>query len=384
MCTRILNNINRSHVTVGRNMDWEFPLNPTVSYTPSIGQRFGMSVQEVEKVNAKSPTLPLTQDGVLDWDIEYASISTLLGSESNGYGFCDGMNEQGLVANALYDTNCSFGLNQTKEQKGLSILRWGQYILDRFASVQEAVDSLSRQNIYLYGGQVPGDDLSAATLHIAISDKDGNSAILEVHNSEIKIYKSDNYTVMTNQPNYPTQLKMMDYWLYQWNKPDLFNELDERTAIAENHIRNPHPTFSVPGGYTSVQRFERACFYRYMYNPQAYKIDPVAQVCSMVATCNVPPAFEELYPHNLLEKLEKKLGYSVNSYTLWTNISDSTKRRYYLMSNLSVQSLWFDFDFPSPKCYTLVVDKALENAGIMGLANTEMLPCETPPFSQYE
>ncbi|NOH95794.1 linear amide C-N hydrolase [Vibrio sp. 99-70-13A1] len=384
MCTRILNNINRNHVTVGRNMDWEFPLEPTVVYTPASGERFGMSVREVKKVNDKSPTIPLEKDNVLAWDIKYASLSTMIGNESDGYGFCDGMNDQGLVANALYDTNCSFGVNQNEKQKGLSILRWGQYILDSFANVQQAVSSLSDPKIYLYGGLVPGDDFSPATLHIAISDRNGNSAILEVHNSEIKIYENDNYTVMTNQPDYPTQLKMMDYWLFQWNKPDIFNSTDEHSALAENHIRNPHPVFSVPGGYTSVQRFERACFYRYMYNQQASGVDPVAQVRSMVATCNVPQAFEELYPHNLLEKIEKRLGYSVNSYTLWTNISDSKQLRYYLMDNLSVQSLWFDFNPPRSECYALVVDKSLKNSGIMGLANSAMKTRIAPPFSDYK
>ncbi|WP_141650704.1 linear amide C-N hydrolase [Vibrio gazogenes] len=43
----------------------------------------------------------------------------------------------------------------------------------------------------------------------------GKSAILEVKNSEVQIYCHENYTVMTNQPDYKTQIKMMDYWLYQ-------------------------------------------------------------------------------------------------------------------------------------------------------------------------
>lgn len=378
MCTRILNNINKHHVTVGRNMDWEFPFSPTICFTPATGQRFGMSKEETQQVDKS-----MNESDVARWDIQNASISTLIGDENEGYGFCDGMNQHGLVANALYDTNCSFGDNQTEQQKGLSILRLGQYILDNFANVEQAVESLSEQKLYLYGGMVPGDKFSKATLHIAISDKQGKSAILEVIDSQLRIYADDSYTVMTNQPDYATQLKMMDYWLYQWNKPDVFNGEDEGTVMTPP--RNPHPVFTAPGGYTSAQRFERACFYRYMYNPEATNIDAVAQVRSMVATCNVPAAFEELYPHSIKEKLEKALGYSINSYTLWSNISDSTHGRYYLMSNLSVQSLWFDLDFSfdTNSCYTLTVDEELEKSGLMGLANQAMTAQAAPPFSHF-
>ncbi|SHE38567.1 linear amide C-N hydrolase [Vibrio gazogenes] len=387
MCTRILNNINKDHITVGRNMDWEFSLEPTIIINPAHGRRIGMSEAELDQINQHAAH-QLKKTEVLEWEVNYATVSTLIGNISEGYGFCDGMNDQGLVANALYDTNCSFAKSQEPQQKGLSVLRWGQYILDSFATVPEAVESLSKNTIYLYGGKVPGDENSPATLHLSISDRKGKSAILEVKNSEVQIYCHENYTVMTNQPDYKTQLKMMDYWLYQWNKPDIFSEQSEALEEAAEkslddfmkNIRNPHPVFSVPGGYTSVQRFERGCFYRYMYNPQAQEVDPVAQVRAMVATCIVPVSFEELYPINLFEKLKKKLGYSVNSYTLWSNISDSTQRRYYYMSNEMVQTVWFDIDNEPKECKKLVINSAFKASHHMGPANQVMEPCKNAPF----
>ncbi|MCE2596693.1 linear amide C-N hydrolase [Motilimonas cestriensis] len=142
MCTRILNNINKNHVTVGRNMDWEFPLQATLFMHPAHGKRVGMSAAEAEKEG-------LDSSQVRRWKVKHATIATMVGDDINGYGFCDGMNDQGLVANALYDTTCTFGDGALAEnQKGLSVLRWGQFILDRFASVSEAVNFLQKIKYY--------------------------------------------------------------------------------------------------------------------------------------------------------------------------------------------------------------------------------------------
>ncbi|MDO6527598.1 linear amide C-N hydrolase [Motilimonas sp. 1_MG-2023] len=360
MCTRILNNINKNHVTVGRNMDWEFPLQATLFMHPAHGKRVGMSATEAAKEG-------LNSSQVRRWKIKHATIATMVGDDINGYGFCDGMNDQGLVANALYDTICTFGDGALAEnQKGLSVLCWGQFILDRFATVSEAVTFFAKDKIRLFGGKVPGDDNSAAVLHISISDKTGNSAILEIEQGLVKSYQSENYTVMTNQPDYATQLKLMDYWMYQWNKSE---------------VRNLHPVFTVPGGYTAVQRFERGCFYRYLSNETAKGTNPVAQVRSMVATCIVPTAFEELHPLSVLEKVEKGLGYSVNSQTLWTNVSDSRDRRYYFISNENMQMIWLNMDNDLRQSKKLVISDSFVKTEFMGQANHLMEECDSAPFS---
>ena len=67
------------------------------------------------------------------WRSRYGSVVV------SGYdiGTADGMNEKGLVANLLYLAESDYGKPNGKPV--LSISLWAQYVLDQFASVDEAV-----------------------------------------------------------------------------------------------------------------------------------------------------------------------------------------------------------------------------------------------------
>ena len=76
----------------------------------------------------------------IQWISKYGSVVTA------GYdiGTCDGMNEKGLVANLLFLTESSyFRPDDNRPVMGLSI--WTQYVLDNFATVDEAVAELSKE-----------------------------------------------------------------------------------------------------------------------------------------------------------------------------------------------------------------------------------------------
>ncbi|WP_255390988.1 linear amide C-N hydrolase [Photobacterium atrarenae] len=363
MCTRILNNIDNKHVAVARNMDWEFHLNATLLLTPAGGQAIGMSKSERKKEG-------LCKSQVLKWKVKYTSVATLLGDQDNGFGFCDGMNEKGLVANVLYDTNSSFHQGPlTENEKGLSVLRWGQFILDRFASVQEVVSYFSSPareiDICLFGSNVPGDPNAPAQLHAAISDHRGDSAILEVHQGKLTIYHDRQNTVMTNEPDYQTQLELATYWRYQWNQTDTLNNT---------------PVFTVPGGHTSVQRFERASYYRMLQNTDLQNVDRVAQVGAMISPCKVPQGFEALHPMNLEECLEKKAGITFNSFTLWTNISDCHHKRYYLQSNNNIQTVWVEIPKSLKQARAITLDAQFRASQTMGDIMQDMTPVKYNPL----
>ncbi|EHA1125447.1 linear amide C-N hydrolase [Vibrio navarrensis] len=363
MCTRILNNMDNKQVAVARNMDWEFHLDATLLLTPSGSNAVGMSKAERKKEG-------LMKKQVLQWQAKYASIATLLGDDEDGFGFCDGMNEKGFVANVLYDTNCSFYQGQlSDEQKGLSVLRWGQFMLDRFATVREAVSYFSfpepGMEICFFGGSVPGDPNAPAQVHAAISDQHGDSAILEIHDGKLTIYHHRDFTVMTNEPDYQTQLNLDTYWRYQWNKTE---------------TKNPNPVFTAPGGHTSVQRFERASYYRLLQNQSLSHVDRVAQVAAMISPCKIPQGFEALHPNNLEEQIEKKIGVTFNSFTLWTNISDCRKKRYYLQSNDNIQTVWVEFPKSFEQAQSLCLDAAFRAAQVMGDVTKKMTPVENNPL----
>jgi choloylglycine hydrolase len=61
---------------------------------------------------------------------------------------------------------------------GLTIAAWAQYVLDNFATVQEAVTALQKEPFTIVTDNVPGEN-RLTTLHLSMSDASGDSAIVE-------------------------------------------------------------------------------------------------------------------------------------------------------------------------------------------------------------
>ncbi len=53
---------------------------------------------------------------------------------------------------------------------------------------------------------------AASTLHLAITDETGNTAVLEYIDGNLEIHEGKQYQVMTNSPKYELQLAINDYW----------------------------------------------------------------------------------------------------------------------------------------------------------------------------
>ena len=121
-CTRTLYVGQDNTVITGRNMDWSEDMGSNLWVFPAGIHRDG-------NAGPKSPK----------WTSRYGSVITA------GYdiGSVDGMNEKGLAMNALYLTETDYGKPDPKRAP-MSISLWGQYILDNFASVDDAVKALAR------------------------------------------------------------------------------------------------------------------------------------------------------------------------------------------------------------------------------------------------
>jgi penicillin V acylase-like amidase (Ntn superfamily) len=70
------------------------------------------------------------------WTSKYGSLGTAVYDAA----VADGMNEKGLVASLLYLADADYGKADGKPM--LSISAWPQYVLDNFATVAEAVETL--------------------------------------------------------------------------------------------------------------------------------------------------------------------------------------------------------------------------------------------------
>ena len=142
-------------VITGRSADWAQDLRSNLWIFPRGMKRDG----------AAGPGTP-------QWVSKYGSVV------ASAYDFttADGMNEKGLVANELYLANADYGKPEDGKPK-LSVGVWGQYVLDNFATVAEAVEALRAEPFQIVAPPVPGQP--PAEMHLSLSDASGDSAIFE-------------------------------------------------------------------------------------------------------------------------------------------------------------------------------------------------------------
>ena len=187
-CSRVVYRGPDDAVIVGRTMDWSQSLEVNLWAFPAGLERNG---------NAG--------DRSLKWTSKYGSVAATCYDKL----VADGMNEKGLVVNVLY-LSSSIYPQFDGSRPTLSIGAWAQYVLDSFATVNEAVTVLKDEPFQLGVLIMPGGH--AGTVHLAIADATGDSAIFEYIGGKLLVHHGKQYSVMTNDPQYDQQLALNSYW----------------------------------------------------------------------------------------------------------------------------------------------------------------------------
>ena len=240
----------------------------------------------------------------------------------------DGMNEAGLVANLLYLAESDYGApDMTDPRPRMSISAWCQYVLDTFATVAEAVAALRPEPFKVLPVDTP--DGHAGTVHLAISDPSGDSAIFEYIDGKLVIHHGREYQVMTNSPVYDQQLALNAYW--------------EQIG----------GTIMLPGTNRAADRFVRASFYVKAIPQTADTNLALASAFGVIRNCSVPLGISTPGQPNI-------------SSTLWRTVSDLKNRVYFFESAQSPFLLWVrlaDLDF-SPGAPVLKLTLTEESAAV--------------------
>ncbi len=280
-CTRAVYEGPEDMIITGRTMDWrEDPLTNLYIFPRGIERR-----------GAKS-------GNTVTWTSKYGSLSAA------GYdiGICDGMNEKGLVASLLFLPETVYESHGDKRPvMGLSI--WTQYVLDNFATVDEAVAELSKEKFRIDAPDLPNG--VQARLHLAITDALGDNAVLEYIDGRLVIYHDRSYRVLTNSPAYNLQLAVNDYW------------------------KQIGGLKMLPGTNRSSDRFVRASFY----------IDAIVQTPD--AAIAVPAVM------SVMRNVSVPYGISTPdsphiASTRWRSVADQKNRVYYFEPTLSMETFHVD------------------------------------------
>jgi choloylglycine hydrolase len=295
-CSRMLSADNGQAILTARNMDWPVDMGTSLWMLPRGIKRDGMA-----------------GNNSLAWTSKYASIVTASAWLPSGKSaVSDGMNEKGLVANMLWLDPSDYGTRDARIP-GLSLALWGQYILDNFETVNEAVEAIQSGTFQVVSQAIPvtvpgsGTTISAAVLHLSLTDKSGDSAIVEYIGGKPVVHHDRNYTIMTNQPAFDKQQEnLKQYQGFGGNKP-------------------------LPGTADPADRFVRAAYYMKLSpTPNDYR-EAVANILSIARAASQPFRVSG----------DPKHPYA--GATIWTSIADSTNGSYYLALAVSPSIIWANF-----------------------------------------
>ncbi len=321
-CTRFVYHGVQGEVITARSMDWKTDVGTNLWVFPRGMARNGEAGPNSVK-----------------WTSKYGSVI------ASGYDISttDGMNEAGLVANVLWLAESSYPEYDIKTP-GLSIAAWAQYVLDNFATVQEAVQVLQKQPFTVVTDNVPGQD-RLATLHLSLSDASGDSAIIEYIDGKQVIHHSRDYQVMTNSPIFEKQIAMEEYW------------------------KQIGGTVMLPGTNRAADRYARAMFYVNAIPKSEDEVESVASVFSVIRNVSVP--------YGLTTENEPNI-----SSTRWRTVADQKRMRYFFESALTPNVFWIDLkqlDFSEKTGKVLTLDLGPNQSKIYsGMANGQFR--ESKPF----
>ena len=188
-CTRFLYETGTHGYIVGPSMDWaEDPGTDLWAFAKGLSRDGGAG------------------PGSIKWTSKYGSV---IASFYN-IGTVDGMNDAGLVANALYLVEADYGDAKASGKSLISIGAWTQYALDNYGTVAEAVEGLSKEPFAIVAPELPNGRKAGG--HLSLADASGDSAIFEYLGGKLVIHHDRKYTVMTNSPTFDQQLAIDTYW----------------------------------------------------------------------------------------------------------------------------------------------------------------------------
>ena len=323
-CSRILWNDNKLAVVVGRTMDWPQSTDPILTVFPRGTERDG---------SRAGPDL-IVKDNPARWTSKYGSMVTTI----YGIGTADGLNEQGLGAHMLYLTATDFGPRDLKKA-GVHAGLWAQYILDNAANVKEALallDDIQPVMIEARGRK--------ATVHLAIEDASGDSAIIEYIDGKPVIHHGKEFRIMTNDPTYDQQLAL----------------------LKKQNFSKPSSDMPLPGNVNATDRFQRAAYYSAMLPEPKTEREAIASILAIARNVSVP--FGAPY---------KGFGIYNTEYRTAMNLTD---RRYYFELTNSPNVIWADlikFDL-SPGAPVMHLNP--DNIDLSGNVTSDFVKADRAPF----
>ncbi|HTN47818.1 MAG TPA: linear amide C-N hydrolase [Burkholderiaceae bacterium] len=324
-CTRILWNDNKLAVVVGRTMDWPESTEPVITVFPRGMQRDG---------GRFGPAVVVTENPAR-WTSRYGSIVTTI----YGVGTADGFNEKGLGAHMLFLTATDFG-PRDPGKRGIQAGLWAQYLLDNAATVAEALELMKQIQPVLvtYRGH-------NSTVHLAIEDATGDSAIIEYLGGQPLVHHGRQFTVMTNDPPFDQQL----------------------ANLARFDFKDATRNTPLPGNVNPLDRFVRSAFFLNKLPEPKSQREAVAGILAIARNASVPFGAPNYAPGTVYN-------------TEYRTAMDLTSRRYFFELTTAPNVIWMDLSRFNLVAGAPVMTLGPDNIDLSGNVTGKFQKAKKAPF----
>ena len=220
----------------------------------------------------------------------------------------DGMNEKGLYTGALYLPGYASYPEETPENatKSMDSEDYVAWLLGNFSTVEEIKKNYN--NVILV--QNPQKEIGGESFpgHFLITDKSGNSIVIEPLNNSLKIYDNP-LGVLTNSPSFDWHMINLSNYvnLSATNVPKI-----DLTGKQIKSFGQGSGLVGLPGDYTPPSRFVRAVAFSQSAIELPTAKETMPQVFHIMNAFDIP-----------LGAIQEKVGDAIHyDFTQWTSVMD--------------------------------------------------------------
>ncbi|WP_081719986.1 choloylglycine hydrolase family protein [Methanobrevibacter arboriphilus] len=259
MCTSIFTKTEDNKHFLARTMDFSFPLEGNPVFLP---RDYSWHVFGKEMTN------------------KYAMLGTGRGIAGN-YIFTDGINEHGLAMAELYlPEEAVYDKDEVEGMDNLAPWEFLNWVLGNYKSIDDLEKDL--KNIRLIDAKIPIMNKSIP-LHYIFADVTGRVVVIEPSGGELK-FKENPVGVMTNTPNLEWHTQNLRNYLHV--QPKQFKPRDYGEFTPMPFIQSG--TSGLPGGFTAVDRFVRAAFFKEYINKARNEEEGITNIWQILSTVRIP------------------------------------------------------------------------------------------------
>ncbi len=222
----------------------------------------------------------------MKYKAKYAMTGLITFTDVN---IADGMNSAGLSCGAFYFPTFAGYTPLTKENqnKALSPLDFTNWILARFATVDEVRKAIENEEVVIVPTVLDGWGDTPPPFHYVVYDKSGKSLVIEPLKGKLVVY-DDPIGVFTNSPSFDWH--MINLRNYTYLKSENAGSMTIN-GVTFKQLGQGSGMYGIPGDFTPPSRFVRATAFVVTALPPETSFEATMDVFHVLNNFDIPKGF---------------------------------------------------------------------------------------------